>query len=141
MKRNCCFSAPAAPSWSVKEFAPRSRKDGSSYRTDFTIRPPYTKESPAVWTCALAAAQAKSLDAVKMAKAMQGFKLPPEVSLMPDGAFFREGQNQLIPNLYVGNAQANGSDPEDLFNVTEVVKGVDIAGTLEDTGCKMTWPA
>src|SRR5580704_2504688 len=95
----------------------------------------------AVWTCALAAAQAKSLDAVKMAKAMQGFKLPPEVSLMPDGAFFREGQNQLIPNLYVGNAQANGSDPEDLFNVTEVVKGVDIAGTLEDTGCKMTWPA
>ena len=94
-----------------------------------------------VWTCALAAAQAKSLDAVKMAKAMQGFKLPPEVSLMPDGAFYREGQNQLIPNLYVGNAQANGSDPEDLFNVTEVVKGVDIAGTLEDTGCKMTWPA
>src|SRR5215472_1940162 len=57
----------------------------------------------AVWTCALAAAQAKSLDAVKMAKAMQGFKLPPEVSLMPDGAFFREAQNQLIPNLYVGN--------------------------------------
>jgi branched-chain amino acid transport system substrate-binding protein len=95
----------------------------------------------AVWTCALAAAQAKSLDAVKMAKAMQGFKLPPEVALMPDGAFFREAQNQLIPNLYVGNAQSKGSDPEDLFNVTEVVKGADIAGTLEETGCKMTWPA
>ena len=28
-----------------------------------------------------------------------------------------------------------------LFNVKEVVKGPDIAGTLEDTGCKMTWPA
>ena len=46
----------------------------------------------------------------KMAKAMQGFKLPPEVALMPDGAFFREGQNQLIPNLFVGNAQSKGSD-------------------------------
>ena len=78
---------------------------------------------------------------MKMAKAMQGFKLPPEVALMPDGAFFREGQNQLIPNLFVGNAQSKGSDPEDLFNVTEVAKGIDAAGTLEETGCKMTWPA
>jgi branched-chain amino acid transport system substrate-binding protein len=95
----------------------------------------------AIHTCALAANQAKSLEAVKMAKAMQGFKLPPEVALMPDGAFFREAQNQLIPNLFVGNAQSKGSDPEDLFNVTEVVKGLDAAGTLEETGCKMTWPA
>ena len=69
-------------------------------------------------TCALAAAQAKSLDAVKMAKAMQGFKLPPEVALMPDGAFFRAGQDQLIPDLYVGHAQSKGADdPEDLFMV------------------------
>ena len=93
------------------------------------------------WTCALAANTAKSLEAVKMAKALQGFKLPPEVALMPDGAFFRAGQNQLIPNLYVGNAQAKGSAPDDLFKVTNVVKGADIAGTLEETGCKMTWPA
>jgi branched-chain amino acid transport system substrate-binding protein len=96
-----------------------------------------------MWTCAIAAQQAKAIDAVKMAKAMQGFKLPPEVSLMPDGAFYRAAQNQLIPDLYVGNAQKApaGGDPEDLFNVTQVVKGVDVAGTLEDTGCKMTWPA
>jgi branched-chain amino acid transport system substrate-binding protein len=94
-----------------------------------------------IWTCALAAEQAKSLDAVKMAKAMQGFKLPPEVSLMPDGAFYRAAQNQLIPNLYVGSAQSGGSDPEDLFKVSDVVKGADIAGTVEDAGCKMTWPA
>ncbi len=95
----------------------------------------------AIHTCALAANQTKSLEAVKMAKAMQGFKLPPEVALMPDGAFFREAQNQLIPNLFVGHAQSKGSDPEDLFDVTEVVKGLDAAGTLEETGCKMTWPA
>jgi branched-chain amino acid transport system substrate-binding protein len=94
-----------------------------------------------IWTCALAAAQAKAIDAVKMAKAMQGFKLPPEVALMPDGAFFRAGQGQLIPNLYVGHAQSKGDQPEDLFKVTDVVKGADVAGTLEDTGCKQTWPA
>ncbi len=93
------------------------------------------------WTCALAANNAKSLEAVKMAKALQGFKLPPEVALMPDGAYFRAGQNQLIPNLYVGHAQAKGSTDEDLFKVTNVVKGSDVAGTLEETGCKMTWPA
>ena len=95
----------------------------------------------AIWTCALAAQQAKSLEPVKMAKAMQGFKLPPEVSLMPDGAFFRAAQNQLIPDLYVGQAQSKGSEPEDLFKVAEIIKGIDAAGTLEETGCKMTWPA
>jgi branched-chain amino acid transport system substrate-binding protein len=92
------------------------------------------------WTCALAANTAKSLEAVKMAKALQGLKLPPEVALMPDGAFFRAGQNQLIPNLFVGSAQAKGSSADDLFKVTDVVKGIDAAGTLEDSGCKMTWP-
>ncbi len=94
------------------------------------------------WTCALAANTAKSLEAVKMAKALQGFNLPPEIALMPDGAYFRAGQNQLIPNLFVGNAQAKGSaGPDDLFHVTNVVKGGEIADTLEETGCKMVWPA
>ncbi len=93
------------------------------------------------WTCALAANGTKSLDAVKMAKFLQGFHLPPEIALMPDGAFYRAGQNQLIPDLYVGHAQSKGTkDPEDLFVVDEVVKGETIAGTLEETGCKMTWP-
>ncbi|MGO9547195.1 MAG: ABC transporter substrate-binding protein [Rhodomicrobium sp.] len=94
------------------------------------------------WTCALAANNAKSLDAPKMAKALQGFNLPPEIALMPDGAFYRASQNQLIPDLFVGNAQPKGlQDPEDLFKVSEVVKGPSVAGTLEETGCKMSWPA
>jgi branched-chain amino acid transport system substrate-binding protein len=94
------------------------------------------------WTCALAANGAKSLEAVKMAKFLQDYKLPPEVALMPDAPFFRAGQNQLIPNLYVGNAQAKGpAGPDDLFKVTDVVKGAEAAGTLEESGCKMTWPA
>ena len=94
----------------------------------------------ATWTCALAAQAAKSLEGPKVAKALQDFKLPPDVGLAPNDAFYRANQNQLVGSLFVGNAQAKGSDPEDLFNVTEVVKGADAAGPVEDAGCKMTWP-
>ena len=48
------------------------------------------------WTCALAAAKAKSLDAVAMAKALQDFELPPEIALSPNPAVYRAGQNQLL---------------------------------------------
>src|SRR5581483_6174247 len=47
------------------------------------------------WTCALAANGAKSLDPKKLAKFLQNFKLPPEVALMPNDPFYREGDNQL----------------------------------------------
>jgi branched-chain amino acid transport system substrate-binding protein len=94
----------------------------------------------AVWTCALAAAQAKSLKALAMAKAMQDFHLPPEIALGPNPAFYRAGQNQLIASLFVGDAQAKGSAPDDLFKVTKVVDGAQVAGPLEESGCKMTWP-
>jgi branched-chain amino acid transport system substrate-binding protein len=93
-----------------------------------------------VWTCALAAAKAGSLDAVAMGKALQGFALPPEVALMPNAPFYRAGQNQLIGTLYVGAAQASGDEPDDLFKVTDLVKGADVAGSVEESGCKMTWP-
>jgi branched-chain amino acid transport system substrate-binding protein len=95
-----------------------------------------------VWSCALAAERAKSLDAAKMAKAMQGFKLPPEVALMPNDTFYREGDNQLMPTLFIGHAQSQGAkDPEDLFVVDALVNGVDAALPVSETGCKMTWPA
>jgi branched-chain amino acid transport system substrate-binding protein len=93
-----------------------------------------------VWTCALAAARAKSLDAAAMARALQGFELPPEIALSPHPAFYRAGQNQLIASLFVGSAQASGDELEDLFKVTAVVNGADVAGTVEESGCKMTWP-
>ena len=93
------------------------------------------------WSCALAAASAKSLDAIKMAKALGGMKLPPEVGLMPEAPFYRAEDHQLIASLFVGSAQAGGSDPEDLFNVARVTRGIDVAGSVEDGGCKMVWPS
>ncbi len=93
------------------------------------------------WTCAHAANAAKSLKAVDMAKSLQDFHLPPEIALGPNPAFYRAGQNQLIASLFVGDAQAGGSAPDDLFKVARVVNGADVAGTVEESGCKMTWPA
>jgi branched-chain amino acid transport system substrate-binding protein len=93
------------------------------------------------WTCALGAAKANSLKVVDMAKALQDFHLPPQIALGPNPAFYRAGQNQLIASLFVGDAQAGGSAPDDLFKVTKVVNGADAAGPLEESGCKMTWPA
>jgi branched-chain amino acid transport system substrate-binding protein len=94
------------------------------------------------WTCALAANHTKSLNAEKMAKFLQNFKLPPEVALMPNNPFYRHGDNQLMPTLYVGHAVEHGTDdPEDLFHVDQEVKGVDAALPVAETGCKMKWPA
>ncbi len=93
------------------------------------------------WSCALAAQAAGALDAVKMAKALEGMKLPPEIGLMPDQPFFRAEDHQLIGDLYVGTAQAQGTAEDDLFKVTQVVKGTDAAPPPAETGCKLTWPA
>jgi branched-chain amino acid transport system substrate-binding protein len=93
------------------------------------------------WSCAFAANKAKSLDTMKLAKALSGFKLPPEVALMPNDTFYREGDNQLMPTLYIGHAQQKGTkDPEDLFVVDGLVKGTDAAPSVAETGCKMAWP-
>jgi len=92
------------------------------------------------WSCALAAQSAKSLDPVKMAKALGGMKLPPEVALVPDQAFYRAEDHQFVASLFVGSAQASGADPEDLFNVARVVRGIDVAGRIEDSPCKLVWP-
>lgn len=60
---------------------------------------------------------------------------------MPNLPFYRANQHQLIGSLYVGNAQAKGAAPDDLFHVTKVVNGAEVAGTVGESGCKMAWSA
>ena len=121
----------------VKEFVAEIRKRSGHLPTART----YFGRA-AIHTCALAAQMAGSLDPVKMARALQDFKLPPEIAMMPDGSYYRAGQNQLMANLFVGHAVATGKDdPEDLFVVDKVYKGADLSPSLEDTKCKMDWPA
>ena len=97
----------------------------------------------AIHTCALAAEKAKSLEPIKLAKAMEGLVLPPEVALMPNNPYYRAGDHQLIPTLFVGHSQPapSGGDPEDLFAVTQLVKGDEVALSVEQTGCKLVWPS
>jgi branched-chain amino acid transport system substrate-binding protein len=94
----------------------------------------------AAWTCALVANEQKTLDAVKLAKALENFKLPPEIALMPYDTFYRAGDHQLMPTLYVGHAVEKGPELEDLFHVDELVKGVDAALPVAETGCHLQWP-
>lgn len=93
------------------------------------------------WTCALVANQQKTLKAAKLATALENFQLPPEIALMPDKVFFRAGDNQLMPDLYVGHAVEKGSEPEDLFHVDSIVNGVDAAPPVSETGCHLKWPS
>ena len=56
-------------------------------------------------------------------------------------ARIRAGDHQLMTSSFVGEAVSKPSgDPEDLFKVDELVKGVDAALPVADTGCYLSWP-
>ncbi|TAL82821.1 MAG: ABC transporter substrate-binding protein [Candidimonas sp.] len=95
----------------------------------------------AIWACALAANKAKSLEGVKVARALNGMTLPPEVALQPHPATYRAEQHLLIGTLWAGHAQAKGSAPDDLFHIDSTIDSQTIAPTIEESGCKMTWPS
>lgn len=93
-----------------------------------------------IWACALAANNAKSLDPLKMAKALNGFTLPPEVALQKYPATFRANQHLLIGTLWFGTAQEKGEVPNDYFHIVDTIESEKIAPTTEEAGCHMTWP-
>ena len=66
----------------------------------------------------------KTLDAVKLAKALGDFELPPDVKLQPNKCYYRAGDHQLMTSSFVGEALAKpAGDPEDLFRVDHVLAG------------------
>ncbi len=119
----------------VKEFVAAIQKKTGKVPTARTYQ-----GYASTWSFALAANEAKSLDGLKVAKALENLKLPPEIGLMPQQPFYRAGDHELMGTLYVGHAQAKGSTPEDLFAVTELVAGPQAAGPVAETGCTLTWP-
>jgi branched-chain amino acid transport system substrate-binding protein len=94
-----------------------------------------------VYTAALVANQEKTLDAVRLARALSGFKLPPEVALQPGSPEYREGDHELMSTVFVGEAHAPKGDKDNMFTVHDPVPGAKAAGSVEETGCKMQWPA
>lgn len=90
----------------------------------------------------LAAEAAKSLAALPMAHALEGMELPPEVALQPGKVFYRAGDHELMPGIFVGQMHPPGAGgPEDVFTAEKIVPGEEAAGTVADTGCKMAFPA
>ncbi|HXD46129.1 MAG TPA: ABC transporter substrate-binding protein [Pseudolabrys sp.] len=94
-----------------------------------------------VHSYALAANAAKTLDGVKLAKALANLELPPEVKLQPNKVYYREGDHQLMTTAFVGKAlQKPAGDPEDLFQVDNMIAGDQVNPPVADTGCKLQWP-
>ncbi len=94
-----------------------------------------------VQTLALIANQEKTLDAPKLAHALSGYKLPPEVALQPGSPSYRAGDHELMSTVFVGEAHPPKGDPDNMFTIRNPVPGEKAAGSVEDTGCKMQWPA
>jgi branched-chain amino acid transport system substrate-binding protein len=94
-----------------------------------------------VYTPALIANQEKTLDAVKLSRALEGFKLPPDVALQPGSPAYRAGDHELMSTVLAGEAHApKGDNPDDMFTVQSLVPGDQVAAPVEETGCKMQWP-
>jgi branched-chain amino acid transport system substrate-binding protein len=95
----------------------------------------------AAMTFALVANRERSIDVVKLAKALGNFELPAEVKLQPNKCYYRSGDHQLMTSAFVGEAQAKGKDDrEDLFRVAQVIAGDNTAPPVAETGCKLTMP-
>jgi branched-chain amino acid transport system substrate-binding protein len=89
---------------------------------------------------AMGANNAKSVQAVKVAHALEGMELPPEIKLQPHHVYFRKEDHQLMSSEFPGEALEHGKYPN-LFKVADVVAGDKIALTRQETGCKLDYPA
>ena len=87
-----------------------------------------------VQTLASIANQEKTLDAPKLAKALSGFKLPPEIALQPGAPEYRAGDHELMSTVFVGEAHPPQGDPDNMFTVRSPVPGEKAAGTVEIDG-------
>jgi branched-chain amino acid transport system substrate-binding protein len=87
---------------------------------------------------ALGVAKASSLEARKVAKALEGLELPPEVKLQPNKVYFRPGDHQLMSSEFPGEIIQDGTYPN-LFKVADIVPGEKIALKVEETGCKLDY--
>ena len=95
-----------------------------------------------VQTFALLANQEKTVDGLKLAHAMQGFKLPPEIAMQPGAPpEYRGGDHQLMSTVFAGEAHDAKGDPDNVFSIRSLVAGEKAAGPVAETGCSIAFPA
>jgi len=94
----------------------------------------------AVHSVRLAAEKAKSLDAIKMARALEDEPLPPDVALQPGKIAYRGGDHELMSNVFVGEIHPAKGATENVFSIAELVAGEQAAGPVAETGCQIKYP-
>lgn len=96
----------------------------------------------AVHSVKLAAEKAKSLDAIKMSKALEDEDLPDEVKCQKGRVYYRAGDHQLMSNIFVGTPHpAEGGNPANLVTIQAIVPGDKAATPVAEGGCHLTWPS
>jgi len=94
-----------------------------------------------VHTLAQIANQENSLDAVVLARALQGYTLPPDIALDPKRTFFRAADHQLMSTILVGEVHPPLADPFDVFTVRALVEGERAAGPDAASACRLAFPS
>jgi len=127
------WNQPAVPQIKAFDAAVRSRtRKAASARNWFGYA--------AVRTLAELANQERSLDAVVLARALQGYALREDIALDPRRAFFRRDDHQLMSTILVGEAHPPLADPFDVFTVRALVEGEQAAGPGDSSGCRLAFP-
>ena len=91
-------------------------------------------------TLAEIANQEKSLDAVVLARALQGYTLPANIALDPNRAFFSAADHELMSTILVGEVHPPRADPFDVFAVRALVEGEKAAGPDAASACRLAFP-
>jgi branched-chain amino acid transport system substrate-binding protein len=84
--------------------------------------------------------QEKSLDAVVLARALQGYTLPANIALDPNRAFFSAADHELMSTILVGEVHPPRADAFDVFAVRALVEGEKAAGPDAASACRLAFP-
>lgn len=125
---------PADTKKHIDEFVATYRKkfaDTPSARSWFGLA--------SVYAMALGIEKAKTLELPKVARAIEGLVLPPEVALQPGDCFYRPEDHQMIANAFPGSMLQNTEYPN-LVELSGIVPAKDVVLPASETGCKMVRP-
>jgi branched-chain amino acid transport system substrate-binding protein len=92
-------------------------------------------------TLAEIANQEKSLDAVVLARALQGYTLPADIALDANRAFFNAADHELMSTILVGEVHPPRADPFDVFTPRVWVGGQKASGPDAPKVCRLTFPS
>jgi branched-chain amino acid transport system substrate-binding protein len=91
-------------------------------------------------TIAQIANQEKSLDAMVLARALEGYTLPADIALDPNRASFRAADHELMSTILVGEVHPPRADPFDVFTARVRVEGEKAEGPDAARACRLAFP-